>query len=268
MNVMKRANDGRRKAKTRLDAALVNRELAPSWEKALALIMAGDIRVDGQVVLKPDIRVPTDASISVRERYPYVSRGAFKIERAIHDFSIDLRGKRVLDVGISTGGFTDFLLKHGASEVIGVDVNLTQVDPKVKNDPRVKLIKKNARYLKKTDLKWEPDLIVIDVSFISVLKILPALAPFEKSAILTLVKPQFEAEKGRVGKRGVIQDKDRRLDILLRLKKRIEDIPFSVRAATAAGIKGKKGNQEYFLLLEYGKNGSIDDTIIQHVAEE
>ena len=267
MEPVRSMGDSPKKIKIRLDAVLVNRGLAPSWEKALALIMAGDIRVDDQVVLKPDVRVLPDISISVRERYPYVSRGAFKIEKAIRDFSIDLRGKRVLDVGISTGGFTDFLLKHGASEVIGVDVNLTQVDPKVKNDPRVKLIKKNARYLKKTDLEWEPDLIVIDVSFISVLKILPALAPFEKSAILTLIKPQFEAEKGRVGKRGVIQDKDRRRDILLRLKKRIEAIPFSVKAATAAGIKGKKGNQEYFLLLEYGKNRSVDDTIIHHVAE-
>ncbi len=256
-----------KKARIRLDASLVSRGLAPSLEKALALIMAGDIRVNGQIVLKPDVRILPDTPISLRERYPYVSRGAFKIEKAIHVFSIDLRGKKVLDVGISTGGFTDFLLKHGASGVIGVDVNLAQVDQKVQNDPRVKLIEKNARYLKKTDLEWEPDLIVIDVSFISVLKILPALASFEKSTILALIKPQFEAEKGRVGKRGVIQDKERRLDILLRLKKQIEAIPFSVRGVTAAGIKGKKGNQEYFLLLEYGKSGSVDDTIILHDAE-
>jgi 23S rRNA (cytidine1920-2'-O)/16S rRNA (cytidine1409-2'-O)-methyltransferase len=259
--------DSPKKVKLRLDAVLVSRGLAPSREKALALIMAGDIRVEGQVVQKPDVRILPDSAIVIRQRYPYVSRGAFKIEKAIRDFSIELRGKRVLDVGISTGGFTDFLLKHGASEIMGVDVSLTQVDQKVKNDPRVKLIEKNARYLKKTDLAWEPDLIVMDVSFISILKILPALAPFEKSAILALIKPQFEAEKGRVGKRGVIQSKERRLDILLRLKKRIEAIPFSVKAVTAAGIKGKKGNQEYFLLLEYGKTGSVDDTIIQHVAE-
>lgn len=259
--------DGQKKTKIRLDAALVSCGLAPSLEKALASIMAGEIRVEGQVVLKPDVRVLPDASITVRERYPYVSRGAFKIEKAIRDFSIDLGGKKVLDIGISTGGFSDFLLKHGVSDVIGVDVNLNQVDARLKSDPRVKLIKKNARYLKHGDLEWEPDLIVIDVSFISILKILPALSVFEKSKILALIKPQFEAEKGRVGKHGVIRDKGRRLDILLRLKQQIEELHLSIRAVTAAGIKGKKGNQEYFLLLEYGKAGSIDDTMIKNAAE-
>jgi 23S rRNA (cytidine1920-2'-O)/16S rRNA (cytidine1409-2'-O)-methyltransferase len=129
------------------------------------------------------------------------------------------------------------------------------------------LLKKNARFLKKEDIPFQPDLIVMDLSFISVTKVLPVLAVFAKARILVLIKPQFEAAKGLVGRGGVIRDEPERLRIVLQLKKRIEKMNLAVSGFTPAGIKGKKGNQEYFFLLDYGKKKSIDDTIIQHACE-
>lgn len=250
------------RAKTRLDLRLVELGLAPAREKAAALIMAGEVRVNGQVVSKADFPVSAQAQVEVSKRYPYVSRGAFKIEKAIREFGLPVRNRHILDVGISTGGFSDYLLQQGAARIIGVDVTIAQVSDRLRRDPRVTLIEKNARYLTRGDVGEDPDLIVVDLSFISIAKVLPALSEFAATPILALVKPQFEAPRGRVGKGGVVRRADTRLRILLELKQRLANLNFFLVGFTSAGIKGKRGNQEYFFLLRYGKSGPVDDRII------
>ena len=253
--------------KNRLDEEVVKRGLAPCKEKANAMIMAGDILVDSQVVYNPDKIVTPDHDVELKEKFPYVSRGALKIEKAIKDFAIDIKNLKVLDIGISTGGFTDYMLKNGAERVTGVDVNIQQVDDRLKPNNRLKLIKANARDeadLKVEKIGFEPDLITIDVSFISVMKILPALTQFKKSLIVVLIKPQFEARRENVDKGGIVREKQKRLQVLLDLKQRIIDFNFCVKDFTPTGVKGRKGNREYFFLLEYGKKTFINDKIIAH----
>lgn len=252
------------KKKTRLDAAVVKRGLVSSPEKAGAVIMAGEILVDGQVVYKADTKVTDDTIIELKEKYPYVSRGASKIEAAFKEFNLSVKGKKVLDIGISTGGFTDYMLQHGAERAAGVDVNIRQVDDKLKQNGKVTLIKANARDLDPGRIPFEPDLITMDVSFISVTKILPALSSFKNAKIVSLIKPQFEAKRENVAKGGVIRENGKRIEILLELKKKIQQLHFAVTGVTPAGVTGKKGNLEYFFLLEYGKKESINDTIVTH----
>lgn len=251
----------------RLDAELVMRDLAPSLEKARAFIMAGEILVNGQVTDKADVRVTPEHTIEIKEKYPYASRGAAKIEKPFREFAIAVKGLKVLDIGISNGGFTDYMLQNGAETAAGVDVNIRQVDERLKKEPRLILIKKNARFLEPRDIPFEPDLITMDVSFISVTKILPALSAFENAKILTLIKPQFEVRKEDVEKGGVIHEKTKRIEILLELKKKIQQLNYAVTGFTTAGVKGRKGNFEYFFLLEYGKIESIHDTIITHAID-
>jgi 23S rRNA (cytidine1920-2'-O)/16S rRNA (cytidine1409-2'-O)-methyltransferase len=256
-----------KQGKNRLDEEVVKRGLAPSKEKANAMIMAGDILVDHQVVYNSDKIVTPDHCIELKEKFPYVSRGALKIEKALRDFSIDIKGLKVLDIGISTGGFTDYMLKNGTDRVTGVDVNIQQVDDRLKQNDRLKLIKANARNeadLTADKIGFEPDLITIDVSFISVTKILPALGQFRKSPIVVLIKPQFEAKRENVDKGGIVREKKKRLQVLLDLKQQIINLNFFVKDFTSAGIKGRKGNREYFFLLGYGKKSSINDKIIAH----
>ena len=248
--------------KNRLDAEVVKRGLVSTLEKAKALIMAGDILVDCQVTYKADIKISEDRHIEIKEKYPFVSRGATKIEKAFIDFNIPVKGLKVLDIGISTGGFTDYMLQNGAETVCGVDVNIRQVDDKLKQDKRVLLLQANARTLEPANIPFEPDLITMDVSFISVTKILPALATFKKARVLTLIKPQFEVKKEEVEKGGIIRDKDKRINILLELKQKIQRLGYAVTGFATAGTAGRKGNLEYFFLLDYGKNNSISDTII------
>ncbi|MEI6613345.1 MAG: TlyA family RNA methyltransferase [Chrysiogenales bacterium] len=252
--------------KIRLDQALVMRGLVEEREKAVALIMAGEVRVNGQVQAKADCQVAVADIIAIQKKHPYVSRGAFKLAKAIGAFAIAVPGLKIIDLGISTGGFSDYLLKCGAAAISGVDVNTSQVDYGLRQNPRLQLLKKNARFLQQSDIPFEPDLIIMDLSFISITKILPVLTVFAKAKILALVKPQFEAAKGLVNKGGVIRDPEKRLNIVLQLKKRIENMNFAVSGFTSAGLKGKKGNQEYFFLLEYGKKKSIDDTMISDAA--
>jgi 23S rRNA (cytidine1920-2'-O)/16S rRNA (cytidine1409-2'-O)-methyltransferase len=249
-------------AKMRLDQALLQRGLARDPKEALALVMAGEVRVNGQKADRQDQRVAASAAVEIRRNRPYVSRGAFKIDKAVRDFAVSVPGLRVLDIGISTGGFSDYFLQHGAAEVFGVDVTISQVDAGLRADPRLRLLQKNARYLEKGDVPFEPDLVAMDLSFISVTAVLPALSVFEKARVLALVKPQFEAARRSVGKGGVVRDKEKRLGILLRIKKKIEELDYGVVGCTAAGVRGKKGNQEYFFLLRRGKKNSIDDKII------
>ncbi len=253
-----------RKEKTRLDQALLSRGLASDAKEAQALIMAGEVRVNGQKADRPDRPVAAADGVEVLRNRPYVSRGALKIEKAVRDFAIIVAGAMVLDIGISTGGFSDFFLQHGAAGVLGVDVTISQVDSRLRADRRLRLLQKNARYLEGKDVPFDPDLVLMDLSFISIAAVLPALRAFPRARILALVKPQFESARGGVGKGGVVRDRQERLGILLRLKRRIEELDFAVLGCTAAGIKGRKGNQEYFFLLQRGKKNSIDDKMIGH----
>jgi 23S rRNA (cytidine1920-2'-O)/16S rRNA (cytidine1409-2'-O)-methyltransferase len=260
----------KKRDKNRLDDELVKQALAPSREKARALIMAGEVLVDQQVVYRADKIVTPDNHIALKEKCPYASRGGLKIARAFNDFSIAVDGLKALDIGISTGGFSDYMLKNNAACVTGVDVNIRQVDDQLKQNKRLKLIKANARRQHNLTIEtigFEPDIITIDVSFISVTKILPALSHFTKSRIVALIKPQFEAKREMVGKGGVIREPEKHAQVLLDLKQRIIDLNYAVTGVTPAGVKGRKGNREYFFLLEYGKKPSINDKIISHATE-
>ncbi len=250
--------------KTRLDIALVERGLEESRERAKAMIMAGEVIVNSQIILKSDFKVSTEDNIELKEKFPYASRGALKIKTAIEKFGIDVKGMKIIDIGISNGGFSDYLLQNGADKIIGIDVNINQVNEKLRNSEKIKLIKTNARYLKRKDIELEPDLIVMDLSFISILKILPNLKNFKKPYILSLIKPQFESTKKEITRGGVIRDKNKILKILLRLKKNIEELGFGIIDFCKSDTKGKKGNQEYFFLMKYGNKTLINDKIIEN----
>jgi 23S rRNA (cytidine1920-2'-O)/16S rRNA (cytidine1409-2'-O)-methyltransferase len=236
--------------KTRLDVLLVERGLAPSRERAQALLLAGNVRVNGKRMDKPGTRLAADARIELAgESLRYASRGGLKLEGALEDFAITPQGKICLDVGSSTGGFTDCLLQHSARRVYAVDVTMNQLDWKLQQDHRVVKIERNARYLKAEDVGELIDLVTMDVSFISVTKVLPAIVPVAKADadFLILIKPQFELERQQVGKGGIVRDAALH-------EKAIESVTAS---ATALGLEivgvrpsritGTEGNQEFFL---------------------
>lgn len=248
--------------KERLDETLLRRGLAPDLKKARALVMAGDVWVDGRKADKADAKVAAGQAVGIRARSPFVSRGALKIAAAVEALAIRPAGMKILDLGISTGGFSDFFLQRGAAQVLGVDVTVSQVDGRLRRDPRLRLLEKNARFLARADVPFEPDLVVMDLSFISITAVLPVLRPFARARILALVKPQFEAPRGRVGRGGVVRDAGARREVLLGLKRRIEQLDFAVLGWCPAGVRGRRGNQEYFFLLGQGKTFSIDDKMI------
>lgn len=246
----------------RLDVALVERGLAPSREKARAIIMAGEVMLNGQRCDKAHRKVDAGDGIEIRERYPFVSRGAYKLERALTEFRLDPLGKVILDIGVSNGGFADLMLQRGARHVVGVDVNVDQVDWKLQRDGRVTLLKRNARYLKESEVDPPPDIITMDLSFISVSKVVERMSVWPRAVILCLIKPQFEAERHRVHKGGVVRDENERLEILMLVRSRLEALNWWVTGVCPAGIKGRRGNQEYFFRLEYGKAPGVDATIL------
>ncbi len=224
--------------------------------------MAGDVLVNGQVIYKADYPVNTEHQINLKEKFPYVSRGALKIEKALKEFHISVQGFKTLDIGISNGGFTDYMLQQGAIQVVGVDVNIQQVDQGLQRDPRVKLVKANARNLTYDQVGFQPDLITMDVSFISISRILPVLKMFPDTCIVSLIKPQFEALPKDVDKGGIVRDPMKRIETVLRLKDKIVHQGYAVTGFTDSGVKGRKGNQEYFFLIESGKMISINDKIV------
>lgn len=243
--------------KTRLDVALVERGLAASRERARAIIMAGQVRVDGQVVSKASASVGADSQIALEvPDHPYVSRGGVKLAHALDDFKVDPAGKRALDVGASTGGFTDVLLQRGAASVIALDVGHGQLDWKLRNDPRVDVHEGvNARALTRADVPHPVDLVVIDVSFISLGHILPALPPFmnDGAEVVALVKPQFEAGRDEVGKHGLVTDPAVHEAVIARVTTQAEAAGFARLGMVASAITGATGNQEFFLHLRKGK---------------
>lgn len=238
-------------AKERIDLALVRRGLAESREKARALVMAGQVLAGDRVLDKPGALVPTDAPLLLREQAPYVSRGGIKLAHALDTFALDVRDKVALDVGAATGGFTDCLLQRGARKVYAVDVGYGQMDLGLRQDPRVVLMERvNIRYLAR--LPEAPDLATIDVSFISLEKVIPPVAKLldQEGFILALVKPQFEAGREQVKRGGVVRDPAVHRAVLERLCAWALDQGLTIRGLTASPILGPAGNREFFLYLD------------------
>jgi 23S rRNA (cytidine1920-2'-O)/16S rRNA (cytidine1409-2'-O)-methyltransferase len=241
--------------KSRLDKLLVDRGLAASRERAQALILAGKVLVDEQKVEKSGAQIEENCAIRLLgEDLKYVSRGGLKLERAVEHWRIDVNGKICLDIGASTGGFTDCLLQQGAARVIAVDTGYGQMDFKLRQDPRVRLLEKtNARYLTRDLLDESVEFVAMDVSFISATLILPAVIPSAFAAnshggqIVVLVKPQFEAGREHVGKGGIVRDADAQLASLEKVKSSLTELGAAKTDSIDSPILGAEGNREFLL---------------------
>jgi 23S rRNA (cytidine1920-2'-O)/16S rRNA (cytidine1409-2'-O)-methyltransferase len=266
---------GQATRRQRLDVLLVERGLAASRQAAQALIMAGRVRVEGRIAAKAGERVAVEADVDVAgPLHPYVGRGGVKLAGALEGFRLDVGGLTGLDIGSSTGGFTDCLLQRGASRVIAVDVGHGQLDWRLRQDPRVVVREGiNARYLGRDDLPElaeGADFAVVDVSFISLRLILPRVAPLLRSAgagpawIVALVKPQFEAGRGEVGRGGIVRDPEARARAIRDVAGAAMQIGLAVRGMSASVLEGAEGNQEYFVHLEAGTGGLTPAEIEEH----
>lgn len=254
--------------KERADKVLASRGLAESRQKAQALIMAGLVFSDGKRIEKPGQRIGMEQEISLKEKMPFVSRGGLKLEEALEVFRIPVQGKVAADLGASTGGFTDCLLQKGAKMVYAVDVDTSQIDWRLREDSRVICIEKNARYLRKDDFDVVPDIVTTDLSFISVLKVLPPVKEFLGAGrLLSLIKPQFEAGKGQVGKKGVIRDPALHEDVLNKTIEEAHKIGFALRGLIKSSIRGQKGNREFFVFWSLGE-GSLSQDEVQRLIKE
>jgi 23S rRNA (cytidine1920-2'-O)/16S rRNA (cytidine1409-2'-O)-methyltransferase len=248
--------------KSRIDAVLADRGLFPSRSAAAGAVRAGEVRIgrDGPVALRPSQLVEPDASLIVAEGPRYVSRGGIKLENALEALGIDVDGRECLDVGASTGGFSDCLLQRGAARVAAVDVAYGQIDVRLREDPRVHVIERlNAREMAPTDLPFAPSLATVDVSFISLTKVLPAVARCLEAGgdVLAMVKPQFELGKERVG-RGVVRDPADRREAILTVAVAARELGLPVRGFASSGLPGPKGNRETFVWCG-GAGDEVDD---------
>ncbi len=258
-------------SRRRIDTLLAERGLAGSRTSAAASVRAGRVRIgaDGPVALKPSQLVAEEAELLVIEPPPFVSRGGVKLANALDALAIDVTGLDCLDVGASTGGFTDCLLKRGAARVIALDVARGQLDWGLRNDPRVEVVeRRNARDLDRAELPFAADLVTVDVSFISLSKVLPALARCvaEGGELLALVKPQFELGPERVGNGGVVRDAADRRDALRSTTAAAGDAGLAVLGFASSGLPGPKGNRETFVRLV--RAASIADGIDVEAAIE
>jgi 23S rRNA (cytidine1920-2'-O)/16S rRNA (cytidine1409-2'-O)-methyltransferase len=238
-----------RPRKTRIDQLLVDRRLAESREKAKALLLAGSVSINGQRIDKPGQSVDPESEIEIAGKLPYVSRGGLKLEKALDHFHIDVAGKICVDVGASTGGFTDCLLQRGAARVYAVDVGKGQLDWRLRGDPRVTVREgNNARFLKLDDLGEPVDLATMDVSFISATLIIPNLAAVLKpeGAMIILIKPQFEVGREQVGKGGIVRDPAMHNAACDRVRAAVEALGFRT-AIVDSPILGAEGNREFLL---------------------
>lgn len=251
--------------KERLDVLLVQRGMAASREKAKAMIMAGEILVDGEREDKAGSMFPDTVTITQKGRpLPYVSRGGLKLEKAMTHFDLDLKGKICMDVGASTGGFTDCMLQNGAVKVYAVDVGHGQLDWKLRNDERVVCMERtNIRYVTPEELDEPVQFVSIDVSFISLTKVLlPVRNLMEDGAQMTaLIKPQFEAGREKVGKKGVVRDPKVHLEVIEQVIRYATSISFGVRHLEFSPIKGPEGNIEYLLHLVKLPEGTVEEEI-------
>jgi 23S rRNA (cytidine1920-2'-O)/16S rRNA (cytidine1409-2'-O)-methyltransferase len=239
-----------RKDRTRLDVLIFERGLAASREKAQAMILAGEVFVNGNAAAKAGQAVANDVAIEIQSRIQrYVSRGGFKLEGALKDFSVDPHGRIALDLGSSNGGFSDCLLQHGALRVYAVDVNVDQLDWKLQQDSRVLRIKKNGRELQPQDLPEKVTIVVADVSFISVTKILPAVMALADSEceFLILIKPQFELRREDIGPGGIVRDPEMHRRAIESVSSAALQLGLSVLGVQPSHLSGAEGNQEYFL---------------------
>ena len=252
--------------KERLDVLLVQRGMAASREKAKAMIMAGEILVDGEREDKAGSMFPDTVTITQKGRpLPYVSRGGLKLEKAMTHFGMDLTGKICMDVGASTGGFTDCMLQNGAVKVYAVDVGHGQLDWKLRNDERVVCMERtNIRYVTPEDIQEPVQFVSIDVSFISLTKVLlPVRNLMEEGAEMTaLIKPQFEAGREKVGKKGVVRDPAVHLEVIQTVISYAKSISFGVRHLEFSPIKGPEGNIEYLVHLVKLPEGTVEEKML------
>lgn len=243
----------------RIDKLLVERGLAESRTKAQALVMAGVVLVDEQRVAKPSDSVSSNAEIRIKGHDDpasrYVGRGGLKLEAALTQFEINVEGVNCLDVGASTGGFTDCLLQHGAQRVIAIDVGHNQIDWRLRTDARVEVREGiNARYLQPDDFQEKFPLAVMDVSFISATKIMPAIVPLltESGLLITLIKPQFEVGRGEVGKGGIVRDPQKHTRVIEEVNEAAKHLGLSARKVIESPIRGAEGNLEFLVLYQKG----------------
>ncbi|MBQ3943608.1 MAG: TlyA family RNA methyltransferase [Elusimicrobia bacterium] len=237
--------------KTRLDILIFEKGLAETRSKAQALVMAGSVLVNGKKITKAGTQVSTEDIIEIEKQNPYVSRGGLKLESVLNLFELDFNDKICIDIGASTGGFTDCMLQHGAKKVYAVDVGTAQLHYKLRNDARVVNIENvNFRYFDKSLLKDDIDIITIDVSFISLDKILPLASEIIKNTgfIVAMIKPQFELEPNEI-KKGVVKDEKLRQKAIDKIKNFALNLGLEIIKEQDSGIKGPKGNLEHFILL-------------------
>jgi 23S rRNA (cytidine1920-2'-O)/16S rRNA (cytidine1409-2'-O)-methyltransferase len=247
----------KRERPERIDKVLVQRGLAESRTKAQAMVMSGIVLVNEQRVEKPSDAIPGDAEIRIKgsddPTSRYVGRGGLKLEAALREFQIDVLDLNCLDIGASTGGFTDCLLQHSAAHVVSIDVGHNQIDWRLRTDHRVEVREGiNARYLKTTDFETEFDLIVIDVSFISATKILPAIIALLKDGgrLIILIKPQFEVGRGEVGKGGIVRDPEKHARVIEEVNKAAGELGLTARKVIESPLRGADGNVEFLALYE------------------
>lgn len=257
--------------KERLDIILVSKNLVSSRELAKSLIMAGKVYVNGNKELKCGTKIDINSDIVVNDaKMKYVSRGGYKLEKAINKFNIVLENKVCMDAGASTGGFTDCMLQNGAAKVFSVDVGYGQFDWNLRNNPKVVCMEKtNIRYLKFEHINEYLDFVSIDVSFISLTKVLLPIKNLlnQEGSVVCLIKPQFEAGKQNVGKKGVVKDKDIHKQVILKIIKFAESIDFNILNLDYSPIKGPEGNIEYLLYLHNSikKLNNIDELVLNVV---
>ncbi len=258
--------------KMRLDLLLVERGLEETRQRAQAVIMSGVVYVDGRKADKPGMAVPADAAVEIRgDKLPYVSRGGLKLEKAMETFPIRLEGAVCADIGASTGGFTDCMLQNGAAKVYAVDVGWGQLAWKLRNDPRVVCLERtNARYLSREQIPEELAFASVDVSFISLKLILPPLAALlaQGGQAVSLVKPQFEAGREKVGKKGVVRDPAVHLEVLERYLDHAAEAGLTVLGLTYSPIRGPEGNIEYLGFLQKGGGAAPTEFDCKALVEE
>lgn len=251
--------------KERLDVLLVQQGLATSRELAKAYIMAGNVYVDGQKEDKAGTKVAVNANLEVKgSQMKYVSRGGYKLEKAVDEFGISLEGKICLDIGASTGGFTDCMLQNGASKVYAIDVGYGQFAWKLRNDERVVCLEKtNVRYVTHEQVPDEGDFASIDVSFISLTKVLPAVLGVlgEKGQLVCLIKPQFEAGREKVGKKGVVRDINAHKEVIEMIANYVRTQNLGILGLSFSPIKGPEGNIEYLIYLDKSRTGMTEEEV-------
>lgn len=248
-------------SKVRLDRLLVEKGMASTQEKARALIYSGLVRINQVPALKPGKSVDPGSPIELKQaEHPYVGRGGVKLEGALKVFQVQVKDKVALDIGASTGGFSHCLLLGGIKRVYAVDVGYGQLAWEIRQDPRVKVMeRKNARFLSRSEIGEQIDLIVVDTSFISLKLIIPPLLPILKDCgeIVALIKPQFEVGKGKVGKGGVVRNEEDQKTVIEDLSQYFRERGLSVSGTVESPIQGAKGNREYFIYMQKGAEGVV-----------